>query len=546
VKIINKWIQEEPLLDPSPFDPFIDQLGYIRGIEDFDQYCKPTKESLYNPYLLENIQKVANIIDKAIDDDINICISGDADSDGLTSLAILYRYLNKFTTKLSYIYNQRSQGHGISNQVVPDNTNLLIIVDSSTNETEVCKEISERGIQIVILDHHPRTQDNPYAIIVNPQLDHYPNKELSGAGVVFKFIQVLDDLWGVDYSDEFQDLCGIGLLGDVMSMQTPENRYFVYQALHNIRNPGIKAILKKQNTIYDTMNSQTISFSIVPVINASTRMEKIELVIALLLENDENKCLELAKECVSLNTDRKNKEQKFFKKVKDRIDNNHKIIILITEEKDKIDKGFQGLLAAKICDYFKKCTLVLKENEGLCSGSGRGMGNIQFKELLEESGLCNMLQGHSQAFGCDLKTKNIEKLLLWFDENLKETEDYKEIKYIDELESDEITFDLVKEIESFNYITGKRVEPVKFVINSLEVKERKVLGKILDTVKFTTKQGIDCLKFKVNDTYASGIKEGDIIDVIGKIGINKFYNFGLKKMVTSIQCLIDDYRLVNK
>lgn len=453
----------------------------------------------------------------------------------------MVRYLKHFTNNISIIYHQRSQGHGISVQEIPEDINLLIVVDSSTNEVDKCKELIDNNIDVIILDHHPKNTFNPYAIIINPKLDNYPNKEISGATVVFKTCQVLDDLLDLDYASKYVDLCGIGMYADVMKMDEPENRYLVYKALHNITNPGIKAILEKNKV--NNINSETISYKIAPVINACARMNQIEKIIELLLEDDYNKCLLLAKDCIKLNEERKKLQAKLFKKVKDRINNDHKIIIVRVNEKDKIEKGFNGLLATQISEKYKKPTLVVKDNEGQCAGSARSVGNIPLKEILNETNLFDSLEGHSGAFGLEFSQENINGIYDYLDKNLKEEkQDIGIIEYDLELYKDDLNKKLVQEIQWFNYLSGKNCETTKFVINNLTVFGRKVMGKLLDTVKITTEIG-DVLKFKVNEFYADDLCEGDMIDVIGSVLINKWWNFQSRRWIENIQIIIDDYRL---
>jgi single-stranded-DNA-specific exonuclease len=491
--------------------------------------------------LLDNIQEVAIEIIKAADSGRKIVISYDIDADGCTSGTILMRYLRELTQNVFYIHHQRSQGHGISCQVVPEDTDLLIILDSSTNEVERCRELNEQGIQTLIVDHHPSTIENPYALIVNPQMDNYPNKEISAAGLVFKLCQVMDDILDVEFANQFIDLAGIGMYADVMSMTEPENRYFVYQALKNITNPGIKAILDVEGKFIPYCNSQTIGFTIAPVVNAAARMEQIELIIELLLEDDPVRCKELAKQCVKLNKDRKKTEAKLFKQVKDRIDLSKNIIIIKTTEKDKVDKGFQGLLAGKIADRYKKPTLVVRHEGDECAGSGRGVGDIPFKEILNSTGLFKFLSGHSSAFGVAFEEENTEQIFEAINDKIIYEEE-KIIEYDLELEEGDISQELIQEVEAFNYLAGKNAQTSKFLIRGLIINEIKVIGKMLDTVKIITDK-LDLMKFRVNELYANELKAGDKIDIIATLNINRFYHFGLKQVVTTLQAFLEDYKL---
>jgi single-stranded-DNA-specific exonuclease len=520
-------------------------LACINGVEDLKEWIQPTEKSVHSPYLLDNIKEVALKVIKAIEQDKNICISADCDSDGLCAFSILYRYLNHFTNNLLYTYNQREEGHGISVQVVPEETELLLICDSSTSETKACQTINERGIDICILDHHPKTKDNPYALIVNPKLCSYPNKDLSGSGVVYKLIQVIDELTSNDYSKDYIDFCGFGIYGDVMSMgvESKENRYYVYNAIKNIKNNGIKALLKLKLAFGAKVDSQTIGFTIVPIINAAARMGCIEKIIELLLEDDYDKCLVMAKEVVNIKEDRKKTEVKLYKKVKDRIDLSHNIIVVKVTEKDDINKGFNGLIATKISDKYSKPSLVVKCENGICSGSGRSINNIDFKSILEDSKLCDWVNGHASAFGVQFKEDNLENIYEAIKDKIIFHED--KIYYYDlELDEDEIDYSLIKDIEKFNLLSGKDAPDSKILVRNCNVLDRKVQGKLEDTIKIISDK-MNFVKFRTNENYAEDLIPGKKFDVIGSLKINKWFNNtkGIKKWQEDLQLFIDDYRI---
>lgn len=241
-----KWIKREPKIKPRKTDSPIDKIAKIRGINDSYSFLNPSKEDLNSPYLLKNIEEACNRIILAISKGERITVSYDADADGITSATIMRRYLSNYTENVGFIYNERNHGHGINEQTRLDfvkdkdfdengniidgykrnryernkenmdiisNTDLLILIDSSSNDSNACKTISEMGVDIIILDHHAIERENKYALIVNPQQDgdKYPNKSISGAGVVFKVIEVMEDtLDSVDIW-QYNDLVAVGI-----------------------------------------------------------------------------------------------------------------------------------------------------------------------------------------------------------------------------------------------------------------------------------------------------------------------------------------------
>ena len=152
---------------------------------------------------------------------------------------------------------------------MPENINLLIIPDASTNDIEQCKSLKEKGLDIIILDHHISNGINPYAIVVNNQMCKYQNKALSGVGIVYKFLQALDEETWNEYADNFLDLVALGNIADVMDIREFETRRLIDKGLANIKNHLIKALIEKQSySMGKTINITNIQFYIVPLINA--------------------------------------------------------------------------------------------------------------------------------------------------------------------------------------------------------------------------------------------------------------------------------------
>lgn len=252
-----RWIKRKPKIEPREYDDILTKIAKIRGIKNLDveRFLNPTKDELFDPYLIKNIEKASQRIIEAMTSGEKIVISYDADADGLTSGSIMIRYLKEYTDaeNVDFIHNERNHGHGIHEQTrldfvyaddVDENgeiindekkcryqlnseniekikeADLLIIIDSSSNDAEACKRISEEfGVEIIIIDHHSIDVDNPHVLMVNPQQegDEYPNKFLSGAGVVFKTLQVMEDMLGDNGKVDpfnYMDLVAVGMYAD--------------------------------------------------------------------------------------------------------------------------------------------------------------------------------------------------------------------------------------------------------------------------------------------------------------------------------------------
>ena len=217
---------KEPILKYNKNDSIIDKILKIRGIENKEEFINPPSSCLHSPFELSNMKEACMKILKAIYDKKVIGLFADVDCDGISSTAVMYKYLKQIGGNIKILYHQRKDNHGIKLSDVDKDVEFLIIVDSSTNSVEECKEISKR-MNIVILDHHESDIENPYATIVNPQLNNYPNKALSGSGVCYKACQAIDEILKTNYSYSVLDVAIIGLIGDMMDVSELETRYLI-------------------------------------------------------------------------------------------------------------------------------------------------------------------------------------------------------------------------------------------------------------------------------------------------------------------------------
>lgn len=531
-----KWEQREAIIPCNSGDTVLSRLAKIRGL-NLEQFLVPDAGKQNDPYLLDNIEDAANRIIRAAKTGEKICISADCDSDGIFSTAIMTRYLRQFTDKLYVIYAQRSEGHGIEHQmhkILPD-TNLLIILDSSTNSVDACDTITSSGIDIVILDHHGVEVRNPHAIIVNPQNDIYPNKEISGAAVTYKTIQVIDDTLCSGMPEEYLDLVACGMYADMMSALEPENRYLITTGMQNINNEGLKAILYCSKIEVENFTCSTIGYTISPLINGVARMDQIELAIDLLLEDDYVKCVNIVHEMKSVNEKRKQIARKLFDSYSAQVDPNDKVLIAIDEN---ASKGFNGVIANELAQQYQRPALVLRRINGILTGSYRTFGNFKMKSFLNTFPMITYALGHEEAGGVELKEIHLDHFKEFIDKKIKSVVSSK-LEYDFDIDAREVTVDFIQDIERFNYLVGKDIPPAKILVKNLFVEERKVMGKNRDTVKIIC-DGLECIKFKVTPIWAKDVDFLDDLDVIGSLSLNEWVS--RKGKVVTNQIIVDDYK----
>lgn len=266
-----------------------------RGINNPETYLN-LNESVIIPYQkLDNIENAVQLFIKHFNNKDKIEILVDSDPDGFCSAAMMYLYIKQMDNKypVNYILHARAKAHGLDDDIViSDDTKLLIIPDAGTNDTEQCKELLEKRIDVLILDHHESEEENPYALIVNNQMsDNYFNKDFCGAGVVYKFLQALDaETWN-EFADDYLDLCALANISDVMDMRSFETRYITNLGLLNITNKCFQAFIKAQDySMNGKVNIHNIQWYVTPMINACIRIgssDEKELLFRAFIEKDE-------------------------------------------------------------------------------------------------------------------------------------------------------------------------------------------------------------------------------------------------------------------
>lgn len=409
-----------------------------RNVEDVEMYLQPTKDNELNPYLLDNIETAARKLLAHLEKNSKILFIIDSDCDGYMSSSILWNYIKNIhpQSNLSFMVHEHKQ-HGLEDKIdvlkEEEVYDLIILPDAASFDGAFAKELR---CDIICLDHHElpegydmevETPEN--MIIVNNQLsDKYSNKSLCGAGVTYKFCQVLDDILEINKAETFIDLVALGEIADVMFQGTNETRYYVMEGLKNIKNQGFIELIKAQKFSlkekakppYNTLTPIDIAFYISPLINAVTRVgtlqEKEIMFLAFTNPTKElqstkrgakNGDIELAAEqnarvAGNVRARQNRIKEKAIDLLEMRahktgiIDNN--ILIIPVEEDDDIPQELTGLIAQYFVGRYNKPCLIGRINEEKnLQGSIRGNGNFEslpdLKKYLEDSTYFNYVRG---------------------------------------------------------------------------------------------------------------------------------------------------------
>lgn len=567
----------------SPVDPtksVIQQVLNNRGIKDVLHYLNTTDEDLNNPMLLANIEQAAHTLLRHCQRG-KVYIQIDEDADGYTSSAILLNYLHRIIPSIidcNFTYGLRDlKLHGIDMDNIPADTTLVVVPDAGSSELKKCEQLQQKGIEVIILDHHMSDVINTSAIVVNNQLCDYPNKTLSGAGIVYKFCKYLDSILKLDIADDFIDLAMLGIIADVMSLQNYETVQIIRTGIKNIKNPFIKTMVQKNAySLGDEVTPDGVAFYIAPYINAVTRigtLEERQLLFESMLEWKADDLIPSTKRGCSGQTERLveqavrtcNNIKNHQKKLKD--ENTFSIEQTILEQdllKDKvlivqipknksIHKGLTGLIANELANKYQRPTFILNETEEngkkVWSGSARNCESSKIQNLRQEcldSNLFTLAQGHASAFGAAFLDENTDAVRQYFNEHFASF-DFTPYYFVDfEKNANNFNPDIILIISEYKYLWGTEVKEPKIAIKNINVTKDNIVLMSKDknpTIKITLPNGIALLKFKSSEEEFENLfsKSGCVvIEVVGTCAINEWNG-----KITP-QIFIENYNIIKR
>lgn len=520
----------------------VEQVLFNRGInpKDIEHFKYPSVNDLVSPEKLEHIKDGVTMLISHIERNDKIFIQVDSDCDGYTSSAILINYLNCLfphyvQTQISYRIHDGKQ-HGLLTDTIPSDVKLVIAPDASSNDYEQHKELHDRGIDVLVIDHHEAEKYSEYACVINNQMCDYPTKSLSGAGVVYKFCSYIDQLLGYDYANDYIDLATVGIIADVMDLRDYEIREIILRGMQGFRNPLLKAMVAKDKFHFEgkQLTPFNIAWYIAPYINAITRsateQEKL-VVFESMIEylayktipstkrgckgQNETRVEQAVRTCANVkNRQSKAKENAsdaVFQTIKDENLLEHKILAIRLDPKYAADKNLTGLIANGLLDLYCRPVLILNkvEEEGKVywQGSGRGYDKANLgslRDLLESSGLVQYAQGHAMAFGVSIPEENYDALVQYVDEAYKDF-DCSPVYSVDLIwdGAKDLSSHAFAEIADEEKIWGKGVEDPLIAIENLRIYGNQLrlfgLDKGKPTLNIQLDDGSSLVKFKSSE-----------------------------------------------
>lgn len=446
----------------------IDAILESRGIDDIGSFLRPTEDALIPFDEMRGLEEAYHVIDDAITMGEKFLVLADVDADGCTSNAIITRYLRKCGAEVQCVINDGKK-HGAENFDLSllDDIGVMIIVDSLNNDPDVYKRILDTGVRLVVFDHHlpeQRLFDANLDFVLVSSAKDYPNDQLSGAGVCMKFVLYCDYMNLTSYSDDLWAYSAIGLIADMSSMAVPENRYIAHRGLAQFRNPVVQQMVG--NYCFD---SQSVSFSIGPLVNAAMRMSENEKAMNVFLADDEDEINELVKELKNCR-ERQNEAvatllDGLFEQGEAQLD--RKCMFFILE--NDTDAEITGLLGNKLLQIYQRPLFILKQRNGQYAGSMRSVGTDNFLEIANGTRLC-LCQGHPNAAGAFIDEDKFEQFKATIEEELKDIEFSVSVEADIEIEASQVNENLIKQLNAINRISGNGFAPVKVLIRTDDYK----------------------------------------------------------------------------
>ena len=561
-----------------------------RGISssDINHYLHTTEDDILSPTLLDNIDEGAKMFIRHLAAGDKIFVQVDPDVDGYTAAAAIINYANMIApghAQQNILYDiQDGKEHGIVLNKIPEGVKLVLSPDSGSNDYEQHKILKEKGIDVLVIDHHEADKVSTDACVINNQLSAcYSNKSLSGVGVVYKFCQYIDQFLNKNYADNLLDLVAVGLVSDMMDLRDFETRELISLGVNHLRNPFIVDFVSAQSySLKGEVTPFGISFYIAPYINATIRVgsydEKMLLFESMLefrayeqipstkrgykgqLETRVEQACRTCKNIKNRQTKTRDASLELIEEIIER--NNlldHPILIIQLEE--PVEANLTGLIANQIMGKYMRPVLLLNRCIEVDESTGeiikftwRGSGRnatysklTNLREFVVNSGLVEYGQGHASAFGISILDENLEAFKEYVDNELNGF-DFSNSYRVDFIwpanEVEKYKTDIM-DIGKLSSIWGQGLSEPKIAIENIKIHQDNIVLMSPDkkpTLKIILPSNISLIKFGSSQEEYDELCSAAcvIINIVGTCNLNEWNgNF-------NPQIIIKDYEIIDK
>ena len=502
--------------------PVLTNLLVQRGIdtvEKANRFFNPQLADLHDPFLMKDMDRAVERIERAVADNEMIMVYGDYDVDGTTAVALVYKFLRQIGHKnlVFYIPDRYNDGYGISVKGIDfaarKGVTLAIALDCGIKAVEKVVYAKQKGVDFIICDHHLPADEIPAAVaVLDPKRNdcNYPFNELSGCGVGFKLVQAYAQKHGIPFKEieHLLDLLVVSIASDIVPL-TGENRILAYYGLERLNrmpSSGLLSIIKICGLDRQVITIDDIVFKIGPRINAAGRMRMDEndenaapsggfAAVELLVEGNDAMAQKFCNVIDNYNQDRKEIDRSVTQEAHDYIEShpemkNRKSTVIYNP---KWMKGIVGIVASRLIETYYRPTVVLTKSNGFVTGSARSVVGFDLYQAVEScSDLLENFGGHMYAAGLTMREENVEAFTKRFNDYVEKNIDpsilVPQVDIDSELLFSDITDDFHRQLNSFQPFGPGNSAPVFMTRGASNRGDAKLVGVECDHLRMDLMQ----------------------------------------------------------
>ncbi len=512
----------ESLASHLGMSPVLTNLLVQRGIDTVEKakrFFSPSLRDLHDPFLMKDMDKAVERIEKAVKAGEKVMIYGDYDVDGTTAVSLVYKFLSQIGHKnLSfYIPDRYVDGYGISirsiDHAVRKGVTLVIALDCGIKAVEKVTYAKQKGVDFIICDHHLPAEEIPQAVaVLDPKRPdcNYPFDELSGCGVGFKLVEAYARRNRIPFREieHLLDLLVVSIASDIVPL-VDENRILAYYGLKRLNSTpskGLLSIIKICGLEGHNITIDDIVFKIGPRINAAGRMRMDEddenaapsgghAAVSLLIEGNEHEATKFGEVIDSYNQDRKSIDRNVTQEAHDYVEANpelkaRKSTVIYNP---KWMKGIVGIVASRLIETYYRPTVVLTKSNGFVTGSARSVVGFDLYQAVEScSDLLENFGGHMYAAGLTMREENVEAFTKRFNDYVEKNIDpsilVPQVDIDSELLFSDITDDFHRQLNSFQPFGPGNSAPVFMTRGASNRGDAKLVGVECDHLRMDLMQ----------------------------------------------------------
>ena len=530
----------------------------ITSVAEARNFFRPKLSNLHNPFLMDGMDIAVQRLNKALGKKERILVYGDYDVDGTTAVALVYKFLQQFSSNIDYYIPDRNEdGYGISKRGVDyacsTGVKLVIVLDCGIKAVDEIAYAKSLGIDFIVCDHHVPDETLPCAVaILNPKLkdSNYPYPHLSGCGVGYKFMQAfaMDNGIPTDQLYPLLDLVAVSIASDLVPIMG-ENRILAYHGIKQINHSpsvGLKAIIDVCGLQEKEIGINDIIFKIGPRINASGRIQKGKVAVDLLIENNPQLALAMGQQINEFNETRKELDKSMTEEANviveglESFDERRAIVIFNPDW----HRGVIGIVASRLTEVYHRPAVVITCTGDIATGSARSVAGFDLYKAMEHCrDLLDNFGGHTYAAGFSLKVENIDAFAARFEEfvteNILPEHTDPTIEIDAELGFHQITRKFFNDLKKFAPHGPDNVKPVFCTHNVCDYGTSKVVGRRQEHIKLEL---VDDMSNKVFNGIAFGqssqakyIKSKQLFDICYTLEDNTYKHGEVQLQIESIQ-----------